>query len=109
MSGQGNGWQPSPNSLSSRTPPPNSASSAQFSISTTGHHGIPKRHPGLARQGSSGDSRNFHGFRAGSTSSHGHGRGLGNEYDYDQSIDEEVVRDEDDVEDERRERDFGTV
>jgi hypothetical protein len=55
---------------------------------------------------------NFHGqFRTGSNSnsSHGHGRGLGNEYDYDQSIDEEVVRDEDDVEDERRERDFGTV
>jgi hypothetical protein len=44
--------------------------------------------------------------RAGSNSSHGgHGQG----YDYNESIDEEVVRDEDEVEDERRERDFGTV
>jgi hypothetical protein len=43
--------------------------------------------------------------RAGSNSSHGHGQGP---YEYSESIDEEVVRDEDEV-DERRERDFGTV
>jgi hypothetical protein len=40
--------------------------------------------------------------RAGSNSSHGH-EGYGD------SIDEEVVRDEEEVNDERRERDFGTV
>jgi hypothetical protein len=44
--------------------------------------------------------------RAGSNSSHGHGQGP---YEYSESIDEEVVRDEDEVDDERRERNFGTV
>jgi len=44
--------------------------------------------------------------RAGSSSSHGHGHG---QYEYSESIDEEVVRDEDEVDDDRRERDFGTV
>lgn len=44
--------------------------------------------------------------RAGSSSSHGHGHG---QYEYSESIDEEVVRDEDEVDDVRRERDFGTV
>ena len=107
MSGAGNGWQPSPSSISSRTPPPNSASTANFSISTTGHS-IPRRHPGIVRAGSSGDSMGVQGqVRAGSNSSHGHGHGHGNGYD--QSINEEVVMDEDEVEDERRERDFGTV
>lgn len=108
MSGAGNGWLPS-SSSSARTPPPNSASTAQFSINNS----IPRRHPGIVRAGSSGDSMGQHGqVRAGSNSSHGHGQGG---HEYSESIDEEVVRDEqvvrdeEEVEDERRERDFGTV
>jgi len=105
MSGAGNGWLPSPSSTS-RTPPPNSASTANFSISAT-TQSIPRRHPGINRAGSSGDSAGMHGkVRAGSSSSHGHGHG---QYEYSESIDEEVVRDEDEVDDDRRERDFGTV
>jgi hypothetical protein len=105
MSGAGNGWLTSPSSTS-RTPPPNSASTANFSISATAQS-IPRRHPGIVRAGSSGDSAGMHGkVRAGSNSSHGHGQGP---YEYSESIDEEVVRDEDEVDGERRERDFGTV
>jgi hypothetical protein len=111
MSGVGNGWQPSPSSQSSYTPPPNTASTANFSISNSyashgqgqGSQSLPRRHPGLTRQGSSGDSLGvFRQVRAGSNSSQGH-VGL------DDSIDEEVVMDEEGMEDERRERNFGTI
>jgi hypothetical protein len=79
-------------------------------MSTSGHHSLPRRHPGIVRQGSSGDSLGVHGHGRvrGSTSSHGHGQG---QYGHDDSIDEEVVGDEDDEEGsgERKEHNFGTV
>lgn len=113
LSGAGNGWQLSPprssaQHYSNRLPSePTSASTANFSIATSGGgpgpHNLSRPHPGLVRRGSSDRSQDQHAsphpWARRSTDSSRDGGVAGSR--------EEHMRDEDS--DERREHDFGSV